>query len=140
MNAKTSFMPPREKAVSTLGTYMGLMGGLLILVANLALNYGRAQPSLGFIGGLGMGMSFAIPFFFVGLVVKITRLKDEYARQLQFHAGWIAFTATMLLSGVMLALEPIYHFHTPTWVYLGVGMLSFGVANLALSWRDRVTE
>lgn len=140
MNAKYSPIPPREKAVSSLGTYMGLMGGLLIFIANMAVNYGHSQPSPGFIGGLGQGMSFAIPFFFVFLVVKITQLKDEYARQLQFHAGWIAFTATMLLSGVMLALEPIYHFQTPTWVYLGAGMLSFGIANLALTWRDRRME
>lgn len=137
MTHKTSPIPQREKAVSTLATYMGVMGGLLILLANVALNYGQRQPSPGFIGGFGQGISFALPFFFVILAFKITRLKDEYARQLQFHAGWIAFTVIMLLSGLLLALEPIYNFHAPTWLYLGVGMMSFGLANFVLGWRDR---
>lgn len=137
MRDKASPIPQREKAVSSLSLYMGLVGGLLILLAGMTLNYGQRQPSPGFIGGFGQGVSFALPFFFVFLAVKITRLKDEYARQLQFHAGWIAFTVTMLLCGVMLALEPLLHFHAPTWLYLGVGLLSFGLANFVLGWRDR---
>lgn len=137
MNEKLSSVPQREKAIKSLVTYMGIMGGLLVLLANLALTYGRQQASPGFIGGLGLGLSVSLPFFFVKLALRITRLADEYARQLQFHAGWIAFTTTMLFCGMMLALEPLLHFYTPTWVYLGVGMLSFGLAHFVLGWRDR---
>lgn len=133
-------IPKREQAVSKLSMYMGLMGGLLVLLGGIAQNYGQSQPSPGFIGGFGQGVTVTLPFFFVFLAVKIMTMQDEYARQLQFHSGWIAFTATMLFSGLMLALEPILQFQTPNWAYLGVGMLSFGVATLILGWRDRRTN
>ena len=130
-------IPHRERAISLLIVYMALVGGLLILIGGLALNYGQQRSSPGFIGGLGQGITVVLPFFFVALAVQIMRLRDEYTRQLQFHAGWIAFTTTMFLSGVLMALNSISGLQAPAWMFFGVGMLSFGAAVGILNWRDR---
>lgn len=122
--------PPRERRLQNLVRSLGLLGVGLTLVAGLASHFGTLGTGAGFsfMRGLGLGMLLTLPIFFGMLALRALRVMDEYARYQHLVAASIAFLVVMLLSGVLLALQPALNLQTPAWVYYLVGMLTWGVA------------
>lgn len=128
MMAKTPLS--REQRVTRISLTMGILGGLLAVMAAVALGIGLrgTTDQFDFIKGLGIGMFTALPFFFAVMAYRAMSLMDEYARLLQRQALAFAFMVTMIVSGGLIALQSYLHFNLPAWIIYATGMLTWAIA------------